>query len=149
MLLIINGTGIPGRLVPAYLADRYFGPVTCFIPFIFIASVLTFAWAGVSSLAGNYVWVAFFGFFGAGIQSLFPSTCASLTKDLSKNGTRIGMLFTIVSVATLTGPPVAGKLIQVAGGSYIAAQVWGGVCMLLGTGFMIAARAASLRETKD
>jgi peptide chain release factor 1 len=148
MLLIINATGIPGRLIPAFLADRYFGPVTVFIPVIFISAVLTFAWAGVSSLTGNYVWVAIFGMFGAGVQSLFPSTCASLTKDLSKNGTRIGMLFSIVSIAALTGPPLAGKLIQVAGGSFLGAQIWAGVCMLLGVGFMVAARSASIREAE-
>ncbi|KAI9162916.1 MFS monocarboxylate transporter [Paramyrothecium foliicola] len=145
-LLILNGAGIPGRIVPAYLADRYFGAVNVFIPTIFSVGVLTFAWAGVRSLAANYAWVAIVGYFAAGIQSLFPATCASLNEDMSKNGTRMGMLFTLVSVAALTGPPLAGKLIQVAGGSYIGAQVWGGSCLMLGAGFMVGVKLAIARK---
>lgn len=105
-----------------------------------------FAWAAVDTLPGIYAWVSFYGFFGAGIQSLFPSTLAGLTKDLSKNGTRIGMIFTIVSFAALTGPPLAGRLIQVADGSYLGGQIWGGLCMVLGAAFLLAARTAALKE---
>ena len=148
MLLVINAVGIPGRLVPAYLADRYFGTVNTFIPVVFSAAMCMFGWIGVRSLAADYVWLCFYGFFGASIQSLFPSTLAGLTKDLSKAGTRIGMIFTIVSVAALTGPPLAGKLIEVCGGQYLAVQLWGGCCILVGMGFLIAARQASLREDR-
>ncbi|KAF3073528.1 Peptide chain release factor 1 [Trichoderma lentiforme] len=126
MLMIINAIGIPGRLVPAFLADRYFGAVNMFIPTILAAAICIFAWAGVNSITGDYIWVVFFGFFGAGIQGMFPATTAGLTKDLSKAGVRIGMIFTIISVAALTGPPLAGKLVAVANGSYIGAQIWGG-----------------------
>lgn len=103
-------------MVPAYLADRHFGAVNVFIPTILAAAVCIFLWSKVTDLAGDFVWTVFFGYFGAGIQSLFPSTTASLTKDLSKNGTRIGMIFTIISIAALTGPPLAGKLMEVTGG---------------------------------
>ncbi|PTB41165.1 hypothetical protein M441DRAFT_80572 [Trichoderma asperellum CBS 433.97] len=111
MLMIINVVGVPGRLIPAYLADRYFGAVNVFIPTIIGTAICIFAWAGVDSITGDYAWVAFFGYFGAGVQALFPATTASLSKDLSKAGIRIGMIFTIISVAALTGPPLAGKLI--------------------------------------
>ncbi|KAK7404100.1 hypothetical protein QQX98_010115 [Neonectria punicea] len=142
ILLVINAVGIPGRMIPAYLADRHFGAINVFIPTILAAGLCTFLWSQVRSLAGDYVWVVCFGYFGAGIQSLFPSTTAGLTKDLSKNGTRIGMIFTIISVAALTGPPLAGKLMEVTGGRYLAAQMWGGACLLLGCGLLIAAKLA-------
>ncbi|KAH6604468.1 peptide chain release factor 1 [Trichoderma cornu-damae] len=146
MLIIINAVGVPGRLVPAYLADRYFGAVNVFIPTILAAAICIFAWAGVNSIAGDYVWVVFFGFFGAGIQGLFPATAAGLTKDLSKSGVRIGMIFTIISIAALTGPPLAGKLVVVANGSYIGAQIWGGVCLIIGAILLTGAGWASKRE---
>lgn len=149
MLLVINAVGIPGRLVPAFLADRYFGAVSTFIPVIFAAAACVFAWAGVRSIAGDYVWVCFYGFFGAAIQGMFPSTLAGLTTDLSKNGTRIGMIFTIVSVAALTGPPLAGRLTEAGGGSYLAAQMWGGACLILGGLLLVAARWASLRGVAE
>ncbi|OTA00004.1 hypothetical-protein [Trichoderma parareesei] len=146
MLMIINAIGIPGRLIPAFLADRFFGAVNVFIPTILAAAVCIFAWSGVNSITGDYIWVIFFGYFGAGIQGMFPATTAGLTKDLSKSGVRIGMIFSIISVASLTGPPLAGKLVVVAHGSYIGAQIWGGVCLVIGALFLIAARWASKRE---
>lgn len=36
-LLILNGVGLVGRLVPAYFADRYFGPLNTLIPFVCIS----------------------------------------------------------------------------------------------------------------
>ncbi|KPM44878.1 hypothetical protein AK830_g1573 [Neonectria ditissima] len=129
ILLVINAVGIPGRMVPAYLADRHFGAINVFIPTILAAALCTFLWSKVQSLAGDYAWVVCFGYFGAGIQSLFPSTTAGLTEDLSKNGTRIGMIFTIISVAALTGPPLAGKLMEVTGG-----RVWVVGCGQAGVG---------------
>ncbi|KAL6828888.1 putative translation releasing factor RF-1 [Trichoderma sp. SZMC 28015] len=149
MLMIINAIGIPGRLVPAFLADRYFGAVNMFIPTILAAAICIFAWAGVNSITGDYIWVVFFGFFGAGIQGMFPATTAGLTKDLSKAGVRIGMIFTIISVAALTGPPLAGKLVAVANGSYIGAQIWGGVYASSSLAPSLLRRAQSLSEEHD
>ena len=116
MLIVINAVGIPGRLVPAYFADRYWGAVNVFLPTVFAMAVCVFAWVSVKTITAEYIWIIFLGYFGAGIQGLFPATLAGLTKDLSKSGTRIGMIFSVVSIAALTGPPLAGKLIEVDNG---------------------------------
>ncbi|KAF7537347.1 hypothetical protein G7054_g3857 [Neopestalotiopsis clavispora] len=147
-LLIVNVVGIPGRLVPAYLADRYFGTLNVLIPSIFLCALCLYLWATVRNLADDYVWAVFFGLFGAAIQGMFPSSLAGLTRDISKNGTRIGMVFTIVSAACLTGPPLAGRLIQAAGGNYVEAQTWGGSCLVLGGLILVAAKLAG-RHEKD
>jgi MFS family permease len=73
------------------------------------------------------------------VQGLWPSTLSSLTPDLSKTGVRMGMGFTIVSFACLTGPPLGGALIARAD-SYIGAQIWGGLAFLLGALILVAAR---------
>lgn len=143
ILLIINAVGIPGRIIPALMADRYFGAIGMLIPTVIATGIIVFLWAEVHDLAGDYVWAVFFGYFGAGIQGLFPGAAASLTQDQSKNGTRIGMIFTIMSVAALTGSPLAGKLMEVTGGKYLAAQMWGGACLMLGAGLLIAAKVAN------
>ncbi|KAF5608637.1 monocarboxylate transporter 4 [Fusarium subglutinans] len=142
ILIVINAVGIPGRMISAFLADRLFGAIPVFIPTIFAASLCLYLWSQVSSLTGMFIWVSIFGYFGAAIQSLFPSCCASLTPDLSKAGTRIGMIFSIISFAALTGSPLAGKLMQATGGSYLAAQIWGGSSMILGMGLLYAAKRA-------
>ncbi|KAH6994586.1 hypothetical protein EDB82DRAFT_476315 [Fusarium venenatum] len=126
VLIAINAVGIPGRMISAILADRFFGAINVFIPTIFSAALCLYMWSQVTTLTGGFIWVSIFGYFGAAIQSLFPSCCASLTSDLSKAGTRIGMIFTIISMAALTGSPLAGKLMQVTDGNYLAAQIWGG-----------------------
>ncbi|KAL2005548.1 hypothetical protein VTN00DRAFT_10041 [Thermoascus crustaceus] len=142
LLLIINGVGLPGRLIPALLSDKFFGPVNTIIPWTASASVLLYGWIGVHSLAGLTVFTAIYGFFGGGIQSLFPSALSSLTTDLSKAGTRIGMVFSIVSIATLTGPPLAGALIGKDDGQYLYAQLFGGTSMILGSLLLVGARVS-------
>ncbi|KAM3546376.1 hypothetical protein ARSEF1564_000651 [Beauveria bassiana] len=147
MLIVINAVGIPGRLVPAYLGDRYFGAVNVFLPTVFAMAVCVYAWIGVKTITDEYIWIIFLGYFGAGIQGLFPATLAGLSKDLSKSGTRIGMIFSVVSIAALTGPPLAGKLIDVRGGSYLGAQLWGGTCLIVGGLILAAAKFCSVKET--
>ena len=141
-LLILNGIGLFGRLIPNYLADRFFGPLNVMIPFAFSASLLLYCWAAVSSPNGLIGFAITYGLFGAGIQSLFPSVVASLTTDLKKAGVRMGMVFSAISFATLTGPPLAGGLIQNANGSYLDAQMWAGSVLLVGFVMLIASRVA-------
>ncbi|KAH8880777.1 MFS general substrate transporter [Thozetella sp. PMI_491] len=141
-LLLLNGIGVPGRVIPAILADRYIGPVNCFIPTVLSAGILLYAWIAIDSIEGMWAFVAVFGYFGAGVQSLFPASLSSLTEDMSKIGVRIGMVFTVVSVASLSGPPIAGQLIQARGGNYLGAQIFGGTTMVLGTAFLVGARIA-------
>ncbi|KAJ5789051.1 uncharacterized protein N7518_006062 [Penicillium psychrosexuale] len=140
ILMIMNGLGLPGRLIPAYLSDRYCGPVNTFIPVSATAAILLYCWAAIESYGGLTAFVVIYGFFGGGVQSLFPSALASLTDEPSKAGVRIGMIFSIVSVASLTGPPIAGALIDLHGGQYLFAQLFGGTSMMIGCLLLIMAR---------
>ncbi|KAK0649332.1 major facilitator superfamily domain-containing protein [Cercophora newfieldiana] len=147
LLLVLNGMGIPGRLLPNHLADR-FGPINIFIPTGIIAGTCILSWMAVNSVTGLYVWAVFYGMAAGGIQSLFPAGLSSLTTDLRKAGIRLGMAFSIISFATLVGPPIAGVIITLSGGSYQGAQVFAGVSMLVGTAFMGAAKMARIRRVK-
>jgi MFS family permease len=146
LLITLNGVGSLGRIVPNFLADRFFGPMNSIIPVVIISSSLSFAWIGVSSTSGLYAWSVIYGMVGAAIQSLFPATLSSLTTNLRMQGTRMGMVFTIVSFAVLTGPPISGQLIQKKGGGYEYAQIFSGVVMLIGSGFLIAAKLCKDRR---
>lgn len=88
------------------------------------------------------VFCIIYGIFAAGVQSLFPAACASLTTDLKKMGVRTGMCFTVVSIACLTGPPLAGVLIQSDDGGFLYAQVFGGSAFMGGSLTLLAARFA-------
>ncbi|KAI8682455.1 hypothetical protein NCS56_00368400 [Fusarium sp. Ph1] len=126
VIMVMSGVGILGRLVPNYFGDRI-GALTVFVPTAGLGALLIWCWIAVNSQAGLYVWAAVSGSALGGIQAMFPSALASLTTDPSKQGTRIGMIFTIVSFAVLTGTPIAGTLISTMDGRYIGAQAFAGV----------------------
>ena len=142
-LLIINGVGLFGRLIPNYLADRFFGPLNVIIPFAFISGLLLYCWAAVTSPGGLIGFAVTYGLFAAGIQGLFPSVVASLTTDLKKTGVRMGMVFSAISFAVLTGPPLGGALIQNENGKYLDAQMWAGSSLISGFLMLVASRVVA------
>jgi MFS family permease len=142
LVLIINGAGYVGRIAPNILADRYVGAVNAIIPCAFFSGMLLFAWPGVNNQSGLIGFSVVYGIFSSGVQSMFAVALASLTPDLSKVGTRMGMCFSIVSIPTLIGPPIAGALISRRDGSYLYAQMWGGTLVITSTLVLIAARIA-------
>ena len=146
LLITLNGVGVLGRIVPNHLADRCFGPLNSLIPVVLISSLLSFCWIAFSTRSGLYAWAVIYGIVGAAIQSLFPATLSSLTKDPQMQGTRMGMVFTIVSFAVLTGPPIAGQLIQRRGGGYEYAQIFAGCVMVVGCGLLVGARLAKSKQ---
>jgi MFS family permease len=135
----MNAIGVPGRIVCGLTADLL-GPVNTLIPVAFCAGVLFYCWAAVHEVGSLYAFCVLYGFFGAAIQSLFPAACASLTTDLSKMGVRTGMCFSFISIACLTGPPIAGALIELQDGHYLFAQMFGGSAFIGGTCMITAAR---------
>ena len=145
LLLLMNGVGSFGRLVPNHIADRI-GPINVFVPVGVLGGVTLICWIAVTNPAGTYAWACCYGIAGGGIQSLFPAGLSSLTTDLRKSGVRMGMVFTTNSFATLIGPPIAGAIISASNGKYYGAQAFAGGTMLLGTGFLVAARIARMRK---
>ncbi|KAK4613240.1 hypothetical protein CLAFUW4_09155 [Fulvia fulva] len=132
ILAIMNGLGFPGRVIPGFIADRYLGPLNMFISFVFASAILLYCWAAVHSFRGIYPLAIIYGFFAAGIQSLFLASLSSLTRDLTKMGTRMGLVLSILGIVTLTGSPLAGALIQLHDGDYLYAQMFAGSSMALG-----------------
>ncbi|OJD28972.1 mfs monocarboxylate transporter [Diplodia corticola] len=148
LLMILNGVGIPGRLIPAYVADRRFGSFTTLLPFVGGAAVMLFGWIGVRSEGAFYAFVILYGICSNAVQTLFPSALSQLTTDLSKMASRVGMVFTVGSFACLTGPPIAGALIDVGEGDYLYAQLFGGCSVVLGLAFLSAARWCQRQERR-
>lgn len=146
LLLVINGFGIPGRIIPNYLADRYFGALNLEIIFILVTGILLLCWISVQSLAGLYVWVAVYGVFGGGCQALYQAASSGFSDDPETIGVRIGMVCTVVSFACLIGSPVAGKLLDAMHGKYLAAQVFGGLAMIMGSVLLCASRSAKKKK---
>ena len=96
----------------------------------------------MSTLPGTIAFTIFYGFFGAGVQSLLQAALASLNTDLEKTGVRIGMGFSVVGVASLTGSPIGGALVEKGGGNYLYARMFAGGTMVVGSLVLVAARIA-------
>ncbi|KAL8934069.1 MAG: hypothetical protein Q9211_005420 [Gyalolechia sp. 1 TL-2023] len=141
ILLVTNGLGIPGRILPGYIASKWCGPLNTAIPTATLVAILLFCWIGVGdSHSGVYAFAAIYGLVASAIQSLFAVSLAALTDDSSKLGTRMGMVFSVVAFASLTGSPIAGALIQAGDGTYLGAQLWAASSMLLGAAALTVAR---------
>jgi hypothetical protein len=144
----MNGLGLPGRIIPALVSDAYLGPFKTLIPLALGSGVLYLSWIRVHSIGGIYAIAVLFGLINGGVQAMAMAGLPFLTADLSKIGTRSGMVLSIVSLGSLTGPPIAGALIQSGKGSYLPMQIWTGCIMMLGGGFVAAARIANTRLEK-
>ncbi|KAF4337626.1 monocarboxylate transporter 4 [Fusarium beomiforme] len=118
LLMILNGVGVPGRLLANWTAD-YIGAINIFAPHSFLAGIILYFWMAVTNKPGLYVWSIFYGLLAAAIQSLFPTGISLLTEDLNKIGVRMGMAFTVASFATLAGPPIAVQLLILRAGSKV------------------------------
>lgn len=143
VIIIINSVGYIGRIGPNVLADKYIGALNAMIPCALVSGILLFAWAGVHNTAGQIAFVVVYGLFSSGVQSLYAVALSSLTTDLSKAGTRMGMCFSVVSISTLIGPPIAGALIQADKGRYLYVQMWGGSIVFAGGLVLVACKWSS------
>ncbi|KAF4976456.1 hypothetical protein FZEAL_6894 [Fusarium zealandicum] len=148
LLLVLNGTGAIGRVLPNHVADRY-GSLTVQIPLALVTGIMMYCWAPIKTVTGLFIWAAIYGIWTGGVQSMFPVGLSSMTPDPSQQGTRLGMAFTIVSFATLTGQPIAGAIIRAQGGAYTGAQAFAGSCMVLGSCFFVVAKSIRTKKLKQ
>jgi len=116
------------------------------IPLVILTAATLYCWIAVKDEAGLWTFSIFCGVFSSGINTLFPTALSQLTSDLSKMETRIGMVFTILSFATLTGMPIGGALIDPSpgGSSYLGLELFSATAMLAGAAFLLLARTAKV-----
>lgn len=143
LLLIMNGLSVPSRPIMGDIADRWVGPINLYAINTVVFGVISLAWMAVKTRAGMYIFSAFFGLWSGAAQGLFGGSCASLTEDPRKMGTRFGMVCTLMAFATLAGPPTAGAIIDKSGGTYTWAQLSSGLVIVLGGLLIWAARCAA------
>ncbi|KAF3919863.1 hypothetical protein ABW21_db0200667 [Orbilia brochopaga] len=146
LISILNGASTFGRVVPNFFADRV-GSINMQIPAMVVSGILILCWLPIKTFAGMLVFVVLYGFFSGVFISLPPASVASITPDVTFFGVRMGMMFSIASVGSLTGTPISGALIHAQGGNLDTARVWSGCIMLFSAALIIAARinASGLR----
>ncbi|KAK4542008.1 hypothetical protein LTR36_007208 [Oleoguttula mirabilis] len=143
LVIVINGVGVPARVIPPFFADKV-GQLNMMVPILFCLAIVAYSWLAVSDVSGLYVFTCFYGLVSAGFQCLMPSTVASITPDMSMVGTRLGMAFSTLSFAALTGPPLGGALQSTMGGQYTGASIWAATSTLIGAVLIGASRVAKV-----
>jgi hypothetical protein len=81
-----------------------------------------------------------FGFASGSNISLTPVAVGQLC-ETNEYGRYYATCYTIVSFGTLTGIPIAGVLVEAAGGRYWGVVVWTGLCYIVSLGCFIWSRA--------
>ena len=142
LVITLNAAAIPCRVIPAYFADQMFGPLNVMIPFAICTAATSLSWIAIDSRGDLTAFAVAYGICTSGTLTLFPQVIVSLTKDQSHIGTRMGMIFTILSFSNLTGPPICGALITRMGGTYLGAQAFSGVVLAVGSAALVATRFA-------
>lgn len=114
----LNAGAIPGRVLPGYLADR-FGTFNIMCITALVCAALIFAlW--LTAGAVNSAVIAFtvlYGFWSGAAISLTP-VCIGLVCNVEDYGKRNGTAFCVASVGALVGVPIAGVILESAGGDY-------------------------------
>lgn len=136
---ILNAGSIFGRLIPNAMADR-FGALNMLIPCTLACAVLAFTWTAVHETGGIVVFAILYGFFSGSFVSLPPSAILSLSNDLNKVGTRLGMSFSMAGIGILIGSPVGGALLDLDTGHFIRAQVFCAVVITISCACLVLAR---------
>jgi len=140
MVIILNGVGIPARVLPGYIADRFIGVLNVLILCLIGNIILLWSWLAVDSIPAYYCWTVLYGLFGAAFQSLFPTTIAAYSSDITKTGTRLGMAFGVIGLAALVGGPISGALLDAADGDYTVPIAWASASTVVGTMLCTTAR---------
>ncbi|KXJ88270.1 major facilitator superfamily domain-containing protein, partial [Microdochium bolleyi] len=99
---IYNSGSVPGRLLPSLLARRI-GPIQTLFLSCFLTGVSVFAWIGTATAWGNVAFAVAVGFFSGGMVALPAVTLASITPDLRRIGTRLGMSSLLNAFGSLIG----------------------------------------------
>ncbi|KAK0316812.1 hypothetical protein LTR91_018817 [Friedmanniomyces endolithicus] len=143
LIILLNGVGVPSRIIPPYFADKL-GPLNLIVPTLLLMTVVAYTWLAVASLPSLYAFTVLYGLVTAAFQCLIPSTVASLTPDLRMVGSRLGMAFSTLSFAALTGPPIGGALQSRMGGQFWGATVFAATSTAVAFGLIGAARVAKV-----
>ncbi|KAL2845476.1 MFS general substrate transporter [Aspergillus pseudoustus] len=136
---ILNAASIFGRIIPGWLGDR-FGRFNIAILCTGLSAILALAlWIPATTNATTIVFAALFGFTSGTFVSITPALIQQLS-GVHNVGVRTGTSFGIMSLATFTGNPIAGALIEQDDGEYLYAKTFSGAAMTVGCLLLLASR---------
>lgn len=148
-LAVLNAASVLGRTIPPLIAD-ILGPYNTLFPCAFLSGLFCFVlWLPAQQGAGfQPLVIAFtvlYGFSSGGVIAVVPP-CVARISDATLIGTRMGMLYTVISIPSLLGGPVAGALLAHDHSSYADMIVVAGSAMVAGSLFILGSRFTVNRQ---
>ncbi|KAJ5376183.1 hypothetical protein N7509_013069 [Penicillium cosmopolitanum] len=152
VLVISQASSIIGRVGTTCLA-YYYGSMVSWILCALLSGILCLSWISANTLARFILYSAFYGGISGALVPLPPSVFSHVCPDSKSLGTWFGMAQSISSIASLTGPPIAGALASIGSRSsknlnFLGIQLFGGITMILGA-FELMLLWYLLRKTRD
>ncbi|PYH97072.1 MFS general substrate transporter [Aspergillus ellipticus CBS 707.79] len=139
LVAVLNAASVFGRIIPGLIADKV-GRFNVMAVATAVSGILTFAlWLPARGNAPDIVFAVLFGFFSGAYVSLTPALIAQVS-PISEIGIRTGSLYFFVSIAVLTGSPIAGALVSVDHGNYGYLEIFAGATMCAGAVCLIFTR---------
>ena len=145
LLAVINTAQLFGRVLPAWLSDYYGGEIMLLLAEV-LAGVLGLSWIAIDNLGGFIELQIFYGFVSGMVASLPAAVVPYICPSLNVLGTRMGMIYGAAGFGVLIGNPVALAASDVTSGEFFGAQLWMGLCALIGAGFLTVTTVAAFRQ---
>ena len=104
-----------------------------------IVGVLGLHWITVATLGGFIEFLIFTGFMSGAVATLASTVIPFICPNSETLGTRIGIIYAVAGIGVLIGNPIAlaltGDTSRREG--FLGAQLWIGICALIGAAFYI------------
>ncbi|KAK7733707.1 hypothetical protein SLS53_008174 [Cytospora paraplurivora] len=151
LISIINAASVPGRIIPAYLGDKYghFNVLTlCSAATGISILALWLPFNYHPSHAGIIVFSIVFGFVSGAVVSLVMP-CVAKTGTLDTIGQRFGTFQTVIGVASLTGLPISGAILgRQNNDDFSGLEIFCGASAVLGSS-ILAISTRTLAKTRN
>ena len=149
LIAVLNAAQFFGRIIPAWLSDRYGGSYMLVLAQIATA-ILALSWIAIATVGGFVEFLIFYGFVSGMLATLPAVVVPYVCPSLAVLGTRMGMLYASAGLGVLIGNPVALAAMGSSGGrrDFLGAQLWMGICAVLGAGCFIVTAVRAERQRK-
>ncbi|KAI8819709.1 MFS general substrate transporter [Fimicolochytrium jonesii] len=150
-LATINLSGILGRTMPNYLADRVgggYGALKVYVPCTLAAGVLVFVMLACTQPASLVVFCILYGFFSGSIVSLYFPTVVSLDPNVTSTGVRLGLACMPVGLASLVGSPITATIVGDVDFQWARGEIFAGGCEIISAIFLFLCLRIKLRRER-
>lgn len=134
LVSITNASSLIGRVGGGLCSDK-FGVINVLVGFNSVAALMTFVWPTVKSKGGLVAIAVTYGGASGALVGLLAAPVAHLG-DTADIGRRTGMMFTIVSIGSLIGPPISGA-IYAANDGFMQVGIYAGCTIVACAGILM------------